>query len=218
MILMVFDVETNGYAGSSVVQFSAVKYKYIDNKIKKIDSINTYYVPVESFNMKAYEIHNLSLEFLKQKVKERYNELKDIYREEIKDEEFKNLLQSSIKYFKNDIVIEEFISDVDIFIGHNIERFDMKFLKEHIEGCGLKEYYIFDTMIQNTPHMKMPPPEDKKVRYKYKSPKLQETAEFYGIKVDETKTHDARYDVTLTVKILKEMMKIDKFKKILLDM
>jgi len=214
MILMVFDVETNGFVGSSVVQFSAVKYEYKDNKITLIDSFNNFYIPIEEFNMEAYKCHNLSLEFLKSKVKERYEKLKKEYAEEIKNPEFKTLLQKSIKYFKNDISVEDFISDVDIFIGHNIERFDMTFLETHIESCGLKEYYTFDTMILNTPQLKIP---GKNGRL-YKSPKLEETAEFYGIEVDKTKTHDARYDVTLTVKILKEMIKIDKFKKLLLDM
>ena len=214
MKIMVFDVETNGFAGSSVLQFSAVKYEYKDNKISFDDSINNFYIPMENFNMGAFDCHKLSLDFLKTKVKERYNKLKEEYSEEIKNPEFKTLLQNSIKYFKNDISVEDFISDVDVFVGHNVERFDMKFIAGHIESCGLKEYYTFDTMIHNTPHIKMPG----NGRYKYKSPKLEETAEYYGIEVDKTKTHDARYDVTLTVKILKEMVKIDKFKRILFDM
>ena len=62
MNIIIFDVETNGMEGSSVLSLSALKCKINDyNEVYIIDKFNRFYfrVPGEKLNRKAIEINGL---------------------------------------------------------------------------------------------------------------------------------------------------------------
>lgn len=208
MIILVFDLETNGFHGSSVLEFSAKKYEFKElkdrYKLKLIDKKDNYYLPEEPFNMNAYKVHGISIEKIKEKILDRLEK-------EIGDTEE---IPEYIQFFNSDYTITEYIKDVDIFVGHNIDSFDMSFLKKvHIKNAEVKAE-IFDTMRLNTTHMKLP---SNKKRHKYKSPNLREACEFYGVEFDENKAHNSKYDVHVNAQLFKKMIQEEKFLDILLD-
>ncbi|MFW6310610.1 MAG: hypothetical protein ACOC1K_00025 [Nanoarchaeota archaeon] len=213
MIIMIFDLETNGFKGSSVLQFTGVKLKYDGKNFKKIASMNEYYLPREKFNKNAYKVHKISIEKIKEEFKKRYKKLYMEQKEELGHnfENVKDDLKKSLKglrFFENDVFVEDFISDVDVFVGHNIKTFDMKFLPCHLGDK--KDFYIFDTMLLNIEEMKLPYKNGK-----FKSPKLQEACKYYGVEYDEEKAHDSKYDVLVNTNVFRRMLNKNKFKEIL---
>lgn len=112
-----------------------------------------------------------------------------------KIEELRGSICSYPIYFKDDIEeFKEFCRGANYYIGHNAEKFDSKFIPWDIPK-------LFDTMHSNTNRVCIPN------TYGYKWPKLNETAEFYGIKLDESKLHMSLYDVEITAKIFYKMWK-----------
>lgn len=123
----IFDLETNGFKGSSVLSISALEIKYLE-KMDKFGIINVYsrfYFPNEGENYKdeALKIHGLN--------ESKINEL----REDL----------SYPSYFNNDI--DSFLSfskNSKIFVAHNI-KFDISFIP-----FLNKEIELFCTMENNT--------------------------------------------------------------------
>lgn len=213
MRVLVFDLETNGFMGSSVLQFTGVKLDYDGKNLKPVDSFNNYYLPREKFNMNAFKVHKITIEKIKEEFKKRYKKIYLEQKEElgINFEENKEDIKKMIKelrYFENDVFVEEFISDVDVFVGHNIKTFDMKFLPCHLSDK--KDFFIFDTMLLNIEEMKLPFKNGK-----FKSPKLEEASNYYGVEYDKEKAHNSKYDVFVNTNVFKKMLKKNKFREIL---
>lgn len=61
MNLAVFDLETNGYAGSSVLSASSI---VLDEAGRILDFFNRFYLPTEPFNVRLFRIHGLTPERL----------------------------------------------------------------------------------------------------------------------------------------------------------
>lgn len=205
--ILIFDLETNGFVGSSVLQFSGLKYSYEDGIFKKDGGMNAYYLPKEGekWNDGAYNVHKIELDFIKKYTKKRFNKLLTEYKEEIDaDITLKEAIERT-KFFKDDAFISDFLEDVDVFIGHNIKSFDLKFMDMHINKN--KDYTIFDTMLLTIEELKLP----YNGKNRYKSPKLQEACEYYGIEYDNQKAHNSKYDVMVNAKLFFRMLEDDKF-------
>ena len=86
------------------------------------------------------------------------------------------------KYFQEDYDFEDFCDGVKHFVAHNIS-FDSQFLK-------IPYMRKFCTTNENVENLKI---EGKYGKYKW--PKLNETAKYYGIEVDELSTHRSDYDI-----------------------
>ena len=97
------------------------------------------------------------------------------------------------KYFDEDYEFEEFCEGVTHFVAHNIS-FDSQFL-------NIPYMKKFCTMNENVENLKI---EGKYGKYKW--PKLNETAKYYGIEVDELSTHRSDYDTYLCKEIYVRML------------
>ena len=98
------------------------------------------------------------------------------------------------KYFEEDYDFEDFCDGVKHFVAHNIS-FDSQFL-------NIPYMRKFCTMNENVENLKI---EGKYGKYKW--PKLNETAKYYGIEVDEFSTHRSDYDTYLCKEIFVKMLK-----------
>jgi DNA polymerase-3 subunit epsilon len=195
--MIIFDTETNGLDfNSSVLSISAIKIE--NNKI--IDSFDRYYFPKEGYNQEAISVNGLTEEVIKNN---RNN-------------------GSYPLYFKSDMWnFYNFIKDETHFVGHNIE-FDIQFIKP----INIKHYFC--TMKTNIDILKLNKPEYKhgagrvkkpfkfnyiKSQYprnfKYKYPKLIETAKFYNIDINESEFHGSLYDTIVTHKIFEKMAQFE---------
>jgi DNA polymerase III epsilon subunit-like protein len=175
MKIFVFDTETNGLHGASCLEFYGVKYYYENNEVVNTEEIHRYYFPDEGyFNMRACSINGLSEVIISEK------------REGCDYPE----------HFKQDIHIQQFVADVDMFVAHNI-NFDL----QYIDKSYLNDDVIyFDTMRENRDLMKMKTPRG------FKLPKLIEAAEFYNLNPEIDNFHGAKYDVEITSKIFFKMI------------
>lgn len=106
------------------------------------------------------------------------------------------------KLFKDDPAFKDFCTGFTAFIGHNLS-FDLQFTP------FIKNPIVFDTMMTNTNIVKCSYNEYRK---QWKWPKLNETAKFYGIELQESRLHESIYDVEVTVQIFKEMMKYGEYR------
>ena len=124
--ITIFDLETNGFKGSSVLSISALEIKYLEtmNKFGIVNVYSRFYFPNEGEKIKdsALKIHGLD--------EARIKELRD-------GVDYPN-------YFKNDI--ESFLTfskNSSIYVAHNI-KFDSSF----IPFSG-KDIELFCTMENN---------------------------------------------------------------------
>ena len=108
------------------------------------------------------------------------------------------------KYFDEDHDFEEFCEGVTHFVAHNIS-FDSQFL-------NIPYMKKFCTMNENVENLKI---EGKYGKYKW--PKLNETAEYYGIEVDELSTHRSDYDTYLCKEIFVKMLKDNNYNRKILE-
>lgn len=183
--IIIFDVETNGMKGSSVLSISAIKLKINDSfeKWEKVDEYNRFYYrnPGESINYGAINVNGLTDEVIKEK-------------------------RINIKYpenFNEDIgSFEKFCSGVDHFVAHNI-KFDESFIPFKLEKK-------FDTMLENIDEVKS---SWNSKTNSYKWPKLIECANFYKVPFDDENFHESLYDVYITGRILYRMSKFPKTKE-----
>lgn len=108
------------------------------------------------------------------------------------------------KYFEEDYDFEDFCDGVKHFVAHNIS-FDSQFLK-------IPYMRKFCTMNENVENLKI---EGKYGKYKW--PKLNETAKYYGIEVDELSTHRSDYDTYLCKEIFVKMLKDNNYNSKILE-
>ena len=108
------------------------------------------------------------------------------------------------KYFDEDYEFEEFCEGVTHFVAHNIS-FDSQFL-------NIPYMKKFCTMNENVENLKI---EGKYGKYKW--PKLNETAKYYGIEVDELSTHRSDYDTYLCKEIFVRMLQDNNYNSRVLD-
>jgi len=108
------------------------------------------------------------------------------------------------KYFEEDYDFEDFCNGVKHFVAHNIS-FDSQFL-------NIPYMRKFCTMNENVENLKI---EGKYGNYKW--PKLNETAKYYGIEVDELSTHRSDYDTYLCKEIFVKMLKDNNYNSKILE-
>ena len=108
------------------------------------------------------------------------------------------------KYFDEDYDFEDFCSGITHFVAHNIS-FDSQFL-------NIPYMRKFCTMNENVENLKI---EGKYGNYKW--PKLNETAKYYGIEVDELSTHRSDYDTYLCKEIFVKMLKDNNYNSKILE-
>ena len=108
------------------------------------------------------------------------------------------------KYFEEDYDFEDFCDGVKHFVAHNIS-FDSQFLK-------IPYMRKFCTMNENVENLKI---EGKYGKYKW--PKLNETAKYYGIEVDELSTHRSDYDTYLCKEIFVKMLKDNNYNRRIIE-
>lgn len=178
-----FDTETNGYKGSSVLSISFIKLElwieYGRLKCKKIGELNEFFQPIEQWNKSSSEIHSIT----KQNVEE--------YR--LNNKVFKNNLHFQDEFVQQQI--KTLLFSADLLVAHNI-GFDISFMK-----FPYPKNRQYDTMVELTPVMKLPHP-----KYGNKSPKLKEAASYYGIEMDESQLHGSLYDTRILSKVVYAML------------
>ena len=108
------------------------------------------------------------------------------------------------KYFEEDYDFEDFCNGVKHFVAHNIS-FDSQFL-------NIPYMRKFCTTNENVENLKI---EGKYGNYKW--PKLNETAKYYGIEVDELSTHRSDYDTYLCKEIFVKMLKDNNYNSKILE-
>ena len=104
--LIFFDVETNGFVGSSVLSISAIKTIMINNnKLRIIDKYNRYYYrnPKELLNEKAIEVNKLTDSRIKDL---RENKDYPLYFQD-DSESFKNFCDNSVCYIAHNISFDK---------------------------------------------------------------------------------------------------------------
>lgn len=187
--LIFFDVETNGFKGSSVLSISAMRIVYNINsqELIKTGEYNRFYFRREGepISQGAIDVNGLNDEEI-----ERRRSLS----EEIYPMTFDEDIDSFI----------EFCSGAKHYIAHNI-RFDRDFLPFVLENQ-------FDTMLENQYVVNI---EDEYGRVKW--PKLMECAKYYNIKLDEDRLHESMYDVIIMARVFYCMFKKSATQKRILD-
>tara|TARA_B110000908_G_C10264725_1_gene462579 strand:- start:213 stop:803 length:591 start_codon:yes stop_codon:yes gene_type:complete len=101
--------------------------------------------------------------------------------------------------------IENLLDEHTIIVGHNI-IFDIDCIVNMQPSEKISNTPTICTMKQSVNFCKMPRKGRYSTRYGgYKWPSLTELSQCVGIKVDEKKLHDARYDIELTMKSFFEL-------------
>lgn len=175
--VIVFDTETNGLEDCSVLSISAIKMA--------VDLENREIKEIDKFN--RFYFRNLGEEINQEAIN--VNGLTD---EEILRRREKSGIKYS-KFFKSDTDFIEFCKGVKHFVAHNIS-FDRKFIPFRLINQ-------FCTKESNVEILKLVGKFGK-----YKWPRLNETAEFYGIKINEDKWHGSEYDTKICAEIFRKML------------
>lgn len=168
MKVIIFDTETNGLENCSVLSISAIKID-IDLKLNS-------YKKIEKFN--RFYFRNEGEEINAEAVA--VNGLTD-------EEILRRRVESGIKYskyFEKDRDFIEFCKDTNHFVAHNIS-FDRKFIPFDLKNQ-------FCTKESNIDILKILGKFGK-----YKWPRLNEIAKYYGIELDEEKWHGSAYDTEI---------------------
>lgn len=123
MEFIVFDIESNGLVGSSVLSISALKIKVLTDKLEIIDSYNRYYYKKaeENINYRALQVNGLTEPMIQ---KYRANSNYPLY-------------------FHQDIdSLQAFIGTCQHFVAHNIS-FDQSFLPFSLKHtyCTMQNNY-----------------------------------------------------------------------------
>lgn len=178
MKVIIFDTETNGLNDCSVLSISAIK---IDVDLK----INSY-KEVERFD--RFYFRNEGEEINADAIA--INSLSD---EEILKRRTDSNAKYS-KYFEKDKEFVDFCKDTKHFVAHNIS-FDRKFIPFELEQQ-------FCTKESNVEILKISGKNGK-----YKWPRLNEVAKYYGIELDENRWHGSEYDTEICKEIFVTMLK-----------
>ena len=180
--IIFFDVETNGFKGSSVLSMSAIKVNYDFEKSEwsKVSEFNRFYFREEDeeMNEDAINVNGLT------------DEVIALERKKLKDKigEYPLTFKSDMDNFFM------FCQDTDHFVAHNIS-FDRSFV-----DFSLKNQ--FDTMKENIDILKI---ENNCGNYKW--PKLIECAKYYKVPFEENQFHGSYYDVLIMFRIFYKMTK-----------
>jgi len=102
--------------------------------------------------------------------------------------------------------IEDLIDEHTTIVGHNIQ-FDIDCLLNMVPSSKIKKTPNICTMKQSVNFCKMPKTGRGAGYGGYKWPRLNELAKCVGIKVEEERLHDARYDIELTMKSFFELIR-----------
>lgn len=128
-LVIFFDFETNGFAGSSVLEAALIKCRVnAEGEAIPIHIFHRYYHAEESFNMRAFEIHGLSPDII--------------------EENRMNQMAEYARYFVRDEDLFAFSFGCSHWVAHNID-FDTAFLPFRPEKQ-------FCTMKENTAVLKLP--------------------------------------------------------------
>ena len=180
--IIFFDVETNGFKGSSVLSMSAIKVNYDFEKSEwsKVSEFNRFYFREEDEEMNegAINVNGLTDEVIaleRKKLKDKIGEYPLTFRIDMDN------------FFM-------FCQDTDHFVAHNIS-FDRSFV-----DFSLKNQ--FDTMKENIDILKI---ENNCGNYKW--PKLIECAKYYKVPFEENQFHGSYYDVLIMFRIFYKMTK-----------
>ena len=180
--IIFFDVETNGFKGSSVLSMSAIKVNYDFEKSEwsKVSEFNRFYFREkdEEMNEGAINVNGLTDEviaFERKKLKDKIGEYPLTFKSDMDN------------FFM-------FCQDTDHFVAHNIS-FDRSFV-----DFSLKNQ--FDTMKENIDILKI---ENNCGNYKW--PKLIECAKYYKVPFEENQFHGSYYDVLIMFRIFYKMTK-----------
>ena len=180
--IIFFDVETNGFKGSSVLSMSAIKVNYDFEKSEwsKVSEFNRFYFREEDEEMNegAINVNGLTDEviaFERKKLKDKIGEYPLTFKSDMDN------------FFM-------FCQDTDHFVAHNIS-FDRSFV-----DFSLKNQ--FDTMKENIDILKI---ENNCGNYKW--PKLIECAKYYKVPFEENQFHGSYYDVLIMFRIFYKMTK-----------
>lgn len=106
--IIIFDFETNGFTGTSVLSLSAIKARVLENSIEEIDRFNRFYyrTPGEAENKVAIDINHLTTERIT---------------------EFRSMCTYPKYYADDSDSFIEFCGDADHFVAHNFS-FDREFV------------------------------------------------------------------------------------------
>lgn len=180
--IIFFDVETNGFKGSSVLSMSAIKVNYDFEKSEwsKVSEFNRFYFREEDeeMNEDAINVNGLTDEviaFERKKLKDKIGDYPLTFKSDMDN------------FFM-------FCQDTDHFVAHNIS-FDRSFV-----DFSLKNQ--FDTMKENIDILKI---ENNCGNYKW--PKLIECAKYYKVPFEENQFHGSYYDVLIMFRIFYKMTK-----------
>lgn len=178
MKVIIFDTETNGLENCSVLSISAIKIS--------VDLGLNSYKEVERFNRFYFRNED-------EKINAEAVAVNGLTDEEI----LRRRMESGIKYSKYFIKDKEFVDfckDTKHFVAHNIS-FDRKFIPFELEQQ-------FCTKESNVEILKIPGKNGK-----YKWPRLNEAAKYYGIELDENRWHGSAYDTEICKDIFVAMLK-----------
>lgn len=178
MKVIIFDTETNGLENCSVLSISAIKI-YVDLKLNS-------YKEVERFNRFYFRNED-------EKINAEAVAVNGLTDEEILRRRVESGIKYS-KYFEKDKDFVDFCKDTNHFVAHNIS-FDRKFIPFDLKNQ-------FCTKESNIDILKIPGKFGK-----YKWPRLNEAAKFYGIELDEEKWHGSEYDTEICKEIFVAMLK-----------
>jgi len=172
---VVFDLETNGFHGSSVLSISAQKCLFVrGKKVSVLGDYNRFYFPVEKFNWQAIKINGLGRTAVTAK-------------------------RGSATYAQNFIdditAFKRWCEGIEHFVGHNIIKFDCEFFPK-----DFKFTHVFDTMLETVELCKILRDDGKN-----KFPKLREAAEFFEIDISEGILHTSSFDVDVTTQLFEKL-------------
>ena len=178
MKVIIFDTETNGLENCSVLSISAIK---IDVDLK----LNSY-KEIEKFNRFYFRNEG-------EKINAEAVAVNGLTDEEILRRRTESGMKYS-KYFEKDRDFIDFCKGIEHFVAHNIS-FDRKFIPFDLKTQ-------FCTKESNIDILKISGKFGK-----YKWPRLNETAKFYGIELDENRWHGSEYDTEICKEIFVSMLK-----------
>lgn len=183
--IFLFDTETNGFRGSSVLSFSGTVleiYRAEDGKIKlkTNEKIDDYFLPKEKWNPGAARVHGMTKKYIQEKIFEKHCDRGW--------DNFDNPMQQT--------VYKQLLNSCDLIVAHNL-AFDESFFKFKI-----KEEKKYCTMLAMKDALAIP-----HAKHGIKNPKLMELANYYEVEYSEDKLHGSWYDVLVLRQVFIEMIK-----------
>lgn len=186
-----YDLETNGFKGTSVLSFS-LRNDIFDTSVKSSANL-------EILDRFYYRRENEKANFGALNVNGLYDSV--IYSRRSNDKvNYPKLFDDDV-----DMLCNFFTSNI---VGHNNIAFDDKFMPDHL----FKDKRVLDTMLLTTDICKIPNPKKNAKTYKY--PKLSESANYFDIALSKDKLHTSNGDIYFTYEILKAIFTSDIYRHI----